>query len=106
VVLRVLSIPLSEIDSANDLPKPLCWEVNSEIAASDFLTTSSALGVGDLLLWDEVRAAPCFLVESVPLLKGLNNSETSVITSELFLVIGRGYSYSSFFSMLQGMCEP
>jgi hypothetical protein len=45
----VLSSPFSEIESANDLPNAACYEVMSEMAASDFLTTSSALGVGDFV---------------------------------------------------------
>jgi hypothetical protein len=45
----VLSSPFSDTESANDFPKAACYEVKSEMAASDFLTTSSALGVGDLV---------------------------------------------------------
>jgi len=55
----------------------------------DFLTMSSALGVGDLLFYDDLKVELCLL--SVPLLKGLNKRDTSVMTSQVFLVKGRGY---------------
>ena len=77
---------LSDIESANDFPKPAFLdEVNSEISASDFLTISSALGVGEWL--DYFLCEEWYLFEdldSVPLLKGLNKSDTSVITSMFF----------------------